>query len=93
MNYLSLKRIPILSILFLILYNCSNNDSIDELLDPININLGEKEVQIIFHENYGVHEHNYSGKKTDGFIEGFESINKEMYSSASINLSSGNWTI
>ena len=92
MNYLIFKRFSYFLLLFILLSSCNNDNS--ELIEPINISINKevKNTQVIHHENQGIHEHNYLAR-TDGFIEGFESINKEMYSSASINLSSGNWTI
>ena len=54
----------------------------------------EEEINIETHyyDNEGPHEHNYTTRRADGFIETFESGSKGSYANGSVNLSdSGTW--
>ena len=85
-----------LLILFGLLFTigCSTDDEvIYEEIEylPLEV-VGEIKVPINYYDNDGPHEHNFSGKRSDGFTETYESGTKGSYTGGSVNLSSsGTW--
>ncbi|AXT59440.1 DNA/RNA non-specific endonuclease [Aquimarina sp. AD10] len=79
----------------LLITSCNTND--DDVYEPIvsmplTIN-GELDAATNFYDNQGPHEHNFSGKRSSGFTEGYESGSKPRYATGNVTLSSsGNWT-
>lgn len=93
MNTLSVKCLQVCTVLTLLILGCTTDDDSLESETPvfIKINGDSKQSQIIHYDNQGFHEHNYSTKSLDGFIETFESGSKGSYAGASLVLTSGDW--
>lgn len=94
MKILHLKQYLILSLFTIFLVSCSSDDvSLYEIINtkPLNIE-GELKTETHFYDNEGPHDHNFSGKRSSGFTETFESGSKGSYAGANVSLSnSGSW--
>ena len=94
MKLLSLQKLSFIIFTFLIISSCTKEDDIYTEISTSNTLLieGSFDVETIFHDNEGPHEHNF-GAKVLGFTETFESGSKGSYASGIVTLSSGSWTL
>jgi len=90
------KTFIVLTLFAFLLVSCTPEDDTSyELQEPTQSLLiaGELDVPVDYHDNQGPHKHNFSTQRAAGFTETFESSSKGSYARASVNLSSGNWTM
>ncbi len=94
MKFLKLNLVFFIISTALLFTSCESNEEFnDESIEftPLFIN-SEIETETNYYDNQGPHEHNFSGKRTSGFTEGYESVTKFTYSTTNVDLSSsGIW--